>query len=34
MIEVVVNHMAATALPPNLNYSMYKPFSNGTDFHA
>jgi len=34
MIDVVVNHMAATALPPNLNYSIYEPFSAAADFHS
>jgi alpha-amylase len=33
MIDVVVNHMASTALPPSLNYSMYEPFSDSADFH-
>jgi len=33
MVDVVVNHVAATALPPNLNYSMYDPFSVPEDFH-
>ncbi|OSX57019.1 glycoside hydrolase family 13 protein [Postia placenta MAD-698-R-SB12] len=35
MIDVVVNHMAATALPPNLNYSAFAPanFSKSSDFH-
>jgi alpha-amylase len=31
MFDVVVNHMAATSLPPN--YSTLSPYNNQSDFH-
>jgi alpha-amylase len=34
MPDVVVNHVASTALPPALNYSVYKSFSDATDYHT
>lgn len=34
MFDVVVNHMAANALPPAFNFSILNPFSSQADFHS
>ncbi|QRV91311.1 alpha-amylase [Ceratobasidium sp. AG-Ba] len=33
MVDVVVNHFAATSTPPSLTYSGYTPFNAETDYH-
>ncbi|KAG8892335.1 hypothetical protein FRB99_002796, partial [Tulasnella sp. 403] len=33
MVDIVVNHIAATATPPSLTYTNYTPFDTQTDYH-
>ncbi|KDN37894.1 hypothetical protein RSAG8_09868, partial [Rhizoctonia solani AG-8 WAC10335] len=33
MVDVVVNHFAATSTPPSLTYGGYSPFNAETDYH-
>ncbi|GAB1519184.1 alpha-amylase [Rhizoctonia solani] len=33
MVDVVVNHFAATSTPPSLTYNGFSPFNAETDFH-
>ena len=33
MVDVVINHMAATAVPPNLSFNSLTPFDNSSSYH-
>ncbi|KAG8921420.1 hypothetical protein FRC02_000240 [Tulasnella sp. 418] len=34
MVDIVVNHVAATTTPPTLTYDGYAPFNQATDYHS